>query len=114
MSVAARRARAAPPEPPAASNMRVGECPVNRYFRATYTETLGKADTAAGLTLSAAVRIGYGRGHPSRFVVLRSYDQNRAVGVADHGVGDPAHKGSPDAPKTPAADNHQAGVYLFG
>src|SRR3712207_3354548 len=41
-------------------------------------------------------------------------DQDRAVGVTRHRLGDAAHQDPPDAAETPATDHHHPRVDLFG
>src|SRR5215218_2901124 len=45
--------------------------------------------------------------------ILAAHHQDWAVGMPDHGVGDTAHQGPLDPTQTPAAQHHQAGLYLL-
>ena len=44
---------------------------------------------------------------------LRAYDQHRAVGVVNDGVGDASHQRPPDAAETPTPHNYEPGAQLL-
>src|SRR5215218_3413258 len=45
---------------------------------------------------------------------LLAYYQNRAVGVAEHRIGDAAHQRPPQGPKAPASQHDQSRAKLIG
>src|SRR5918997_6467560 len=64
-------------------------------------------------------RLSPGRllGGPGRIILAAPGapdDEDGAVGVPHHGVGDAAHEGPPDAAEAAAAHDHQPGVNLLG
>jgi hypothetical protein len=46
-------------------------------------------------------------------LLFAAYHQHGAVGVADYGIGDAAHKGPPNPAATSAAHDYQSSAYFF-